>query len=223
MKERAKFDPGRRRLLKLLGVAAVDFVLEGCQRSISRVQSTPTLLEAYPIPTTLEHLSLESRETKAEKEFCLILPLDGMPTQRFGDRHKGIDIGASEGTPVLAAADGEIWGAWSGWKNPEKGPRYVAEFRKVKEDSRVRTVHWGINPRAAGNYVAIYHDEGVITIYCHLKEVTVKEESEVLAGEQIGEVGVTGHTTGAHLHFEVIKDGENVDPMLYLDVKCERE
>lgn len=99
--------------------------------------------------------------------------------------HTGIDIGASKGTPIMAAAAGTVvwadWGLFSG--SPNENDPY-------------------------GKAVAIKHDFGwngkrLYTIYAHMDRIDVVAGQIVLAGDPIGLVGETGNTTGPHLHFEV--------------------
>jgi murein DD-endopeptidase MepM/ murein hydrolase activator NlpD len=58
-----------------------------------------------------------------------------------------------------------------------------------------------------GHYIVILHDNGFRTLYSHLDEIIVHVGQEVIQGEQIGTLGNTGRTQGAHLHFEVIATG----------------
>ncbi len=67
-----------------------------------------------------------------------------------------------------------------------------------------------------GNYITIKHGVNIETKYCHLSETLVLVGDSVLRNQVIGEVGSTGLTTGAHLHFEILIDGINVDPAYYL-------
>lgn len=97
--------------------------------------------------------------------------------------HNGIDFMAEEGTPVLAAADGQV---------------VTAEFDTEK-----------------GNYIVIEHESGYSTVYAHLKELYVSAGDEVLQGAEIGTVGRTGLATGPHLHLELLRDGEAVNPEDY--------
>ena len=66
---------------------------------------------------------------------------------------------------------------------------------------------------AYGKIVEIDHGNGLVTRYAHLDRQTIKEGDKVASGDQIGTVGRTGRTTGAHLHFETLVNGRMVDPM----------
>jgi hypothetical protein len=68
-----------------------------------------------------------------------------------------------------------------------------------------------------GNRVMIDHGGGLVTLYGHLDNVTVKVGDKVQAGQQIGLSGTTGNSTGPHLHFGVEKNGAWVDPAPYLN------
>lgn len=67
-----------------------------------------------------------------------------------------------------------------------------------------------------GNNIIINHTNGYKTWYMHLNEFKVKKGDAVKKGQEIGLVGSTGRSTGAHLHYEVIKNGTSVDPSPYL-------
>lgn len=69
-----------------------------------------------------------------------------------------------------------------------------------------------------GNFIVIKHSEEFFTKYCHLSKISSIEKSFVNAGEKIGEAGSTGRSTGNHLHFEVIVEGKNIDPLLCLEL-----
>lgn len=71
-----------------------------------------------------------------------------------------------------------------------------------------------------GNYVKIKHDNGYYTLYAHMKygSVTVNIGDRVSQGQVIGYMGATGHSTGAHLHFEVRNQNDTrIDPTSYID------
>lgn len=68
-----------------------------------------------------------------------------------------------------------------------------------------------------GNMVEIDHGYGLTTRYGHMSRVLVKVGDEVASGDVIGLSGNTGRSTGPHLHYEVRRNGEAVDPMIFLN------
>lgn len=63
-----------------------------------------------------------------------------------------------------------------------------------------------------GRYVRINHGNGYQTAYGHMSGIAVAAGQKVIKGEIIGFVGSTGYSTGPHLHYEVLADGETIDP-----------
>lgn len=107
---------------------------------------------------------------------------------RWGSFHKGVDMAAPAGVPILAAYNGVVAGCandgnWNG---------------------------------GMGNYVRINHGSGLATIYMHASAVYVSKGQEVSAGDVIGAVGTTGWSTGNHLHFQVEQNGTAVTPWNYI-------
>ena len=105
------------------------------------------------------------------------------------NNHKAIDIAAPAGTVVKAAMSGKITLVYKG--------------------------DYG----GYGNTVEIDHGNGIISKYHHMLDGSLEGLSvgqEVKAGQQIGKVGSTGKSTGPHLDFQVVKDGNFVDPRNYI-------
>ena len=67
-----------------------------------------------------------------------------------------------------------------------------------------------------GNTVIIRHDDDYATVYAHNEHNLVSEGARVARGQQIGEIGRSGRTTGANLHFEVRRDNVAQNPLAYL-------
>jgi murein DD-endopeptidase MepM/ murein hydrolase activator NlpD len=67
-----------------------------------------------------------------------------------------------------------------------------------------------------GNLVEINHGNGYLTRYAHNEDVLVSVGEEVQRGQALAIVGSTGHSTGPHVHFEVLKEGRQIDPMAYV-------
>jgi murein DD-endopeptidase MepM/ murein hydrolase activator NlpD len=74
----------------------------------------------------------------------------------------------------------------------------------------------GVNDeRGYGNCLIINHGYGYSTLYAHLHDFTVRPGQKVKRGDVIGHVGNTGLSTGPHLHYEVLKNGQKVNPVNY--------
>ena len=78
-------------------------------------------------------------------------------------------------------------------------------------EGEVKSVGWS---DVYGNVVIVDHD-GVESLYAHLSGIDVKVGWPVIAGTKIGSCGSTGNSTGPHLHFEIRKNGQTVDPLPY--------
>lgn len=115
-------------------------------------------------------------------------PVRGTMNQYFSWYHRGVDLGSPVGTPVLAATDGVV--------------------------SQVYTSGWN---GGYGTHVIISGSNGYTTLYAHMSAVNVSSGQSVSAGQTVvGWVGMTGRTTGPHLHFEVRGAGGGVDPLAFL-------
>lgn len=90
---------------------------------------------------------------------------------------------------------------------PEGTPTYAAD------SGTVLYARWS---DSAGNWVVIDHGNGFVTKYMHHTSYTVTEGQHVEKGQQVGYVGNTGNSFGAHLHFQVELNGTPVDPQAYL-------
>lgn len=72
------------------------------------------------------------------------------------------------------------------------------------------------NKKQSGTRIQIEHGDGYRTVYAHLSDVLVRKGEEVKAGEVIARVGNTGMSFAPHLHYEITKDGEPLDPITFL-------
>jgi len=149
----------------------------------------------------------QARQGKIPSQYngTLQWPMSGSVTQNFGCTgfswepalgscahfHRGIDTVAPYGTPVRAAGDGVV--SYIGWNYAD-----------------------GVDPAWI---VIIAHSSGLQTWYAHMQPKypgAITQGSHITAGQTIGFEGNTGHSTGAHLHWAVMFNGDFVNPRLFL-------
>lgn len=139
---------------------------------------------------TDERASWFDASGEGETKGAMTRPVYGTTTSSFGMRrhpllgftrfHKGMDIGAPMGAPIVAATDGVV--RFAGW-------------------------HGG-----HGNYVMLAHSGGMATGYAHMSRIVARVGAHVAQGQLIGYVGSTGLSTGPHLHYEVYRNGQAINP-----------
>lgn len=135
------------------------------------------------------------RSVSAGDPHPFVRPVAGAVSGAFGRRrilngeprspHRGLDIAAPTGTPIVAPA-----------------PARVAV-----------TGDFFFN----GLTVLLDHGGGLVSLYCHLDEIQVREGDSVARGEAVGTLGATGRATGPHLHWTVALRGVMVDPVSFTD------
>lgn len=147
------------------------------------------------VPNRPVQFGLTPRAPKVNRDgISFVWPAVGPITEKFGvpgsdwveGYHMGIDIGASAGSPIVAAADGIVE-----WADMDHLHGY-------------------------GNYVLLDNGKGYETLYAHMSRIACKAGDTVRQGDVIGYVGDTGYAAGPHLHFEVRYLGKWVDPEPYL-------
>ncbi len=150
-------------------------------------------LQLYRFMTSGKIAQFYNEKGESIKKALMRTPINGAKINSgFGNRkdpihgytrmHKGVDFRAPIGTPVLAAGDGRV-------KKAARSGGY-------------------------GNVVQIQHNKEYSTVYAHLNKFAsnIRPGVSVKQGSVIGYVGKTGRTTGAHLHFEVLKNGVHINP-----------
>ena len=108
------------------------------------------------------------------------------PFTGFSASHKGVDFAAAEGTRVIAVAAGLV------------------------------TIAGDSGSAGYGQMVEINHGNGLSTRYCHNEKILVKAGEMVRKGQEVALMGSTGRSTGPHLHFEVLKNGVQVNPLRFI-------
>jgi murein DD-endopeptidase MepM/ murein hydrolase activator NlpD len=125
-----------------------------------------------------------------------------------------------EGRPVqdgwISSYFGQRSDPFTGYSAVHKGVDFAGP-----EGSKVSSVAAGLvtfaGERAGyGEMVEINHGNGLATRYCHNEKLLVKQGDMVRKGQDVALMGSTGHSTGPHLHFEVLKNGAQVDPLRFI-------
>lgn len=125
----------------------------------------------------------------------MIWPATGELTDSFGTRHDPFGGGSSEfhaGQDIAAA-----WGT----------PVFATANGHVS---------FAGTQNGYGQVIMIDHGNNLTTRYAHLSKIEVKLDQEIKRGDEIGNVGSTGRSTGPHLHYEVRSGDEAVDPLPYM-------
>ncbi len=119
-----------------------------------------------------------------------IAPAKATVTSAFGERRGG---SRHHGIDLSAPAGTKIWTTADG------------------------TVTFAGRESGFGRNVVVDHGDGWQTRYAHLKRIKVERGDRLRRGDLIGTVGRSGNARGAHLHYEIIRDGVPLDPRPYLD------
>jgi murein DD-endopeptidase MepM/ murein hydrolase activator NlpD len=115
-------------------------------------------------------------------------PVRGGVSQYYTWYHPGVDITADIGTPIVAAHNGTV-----------------------------TVVRVGTYDGGYGNNIYISNGDGIVSHYAHLSGVNVSAGQRVVGGSTvIGWIGMTGRTTGPHVHFEIQRNGSYVNPLGYV-------
>ena len=90
---------------------------------------------------------------------------------------------------------------------------------KIKVMAKGKVIRSEYNSGGYGNVVEVDHGNGFVTKYAHLNKSYVKKGQYLEVGDAIGEMGSTGRSTGPHLHYEILYQGKDVDPMPFIKAK----
>lgn len=209
---------------RVLPVAIVVLALVGAGAIVTRPQLTVTDLsrgtviadDAAPAPTPetdalltqvqvgIAQASAQARaqaQERAERRAAarraarlakVVWPASGPISARFGDRHWRWDGGWHKGLDI---------------RMPSGTPVRSIRFGTV--------IDTGWEP-GYGYLVAVRHPGGYVSRYAHLSRITTRVGKRVDAGDVIGRSGNTGNSTGPHLHLEILRNGDFIDPLRYL-------
>ena len=149
-------------------------------------RATKTFVDYAPAPV------VRQREPRADWNGSFIWPADGPVTSWYGYRVASVGSTNHKGLDITGGRGSAIYAVDDG------------------------DVIYAGNDGRFGKVVRILHDSGIVTLYAHCNSLNVSAGDRVRQGQVIAGMGMTGTASGVHLHFEVIIDGVNVNPILYL-------
>lgn len=205
-------------ILLILSYAAVSEQAHETTRLKQELVETRTQL------VRVQELNRELEDMRDLQERVLTM-LGVAPADSAGD---GLGRRLGESAGVIMTPPPEVW-PLAGYVTAEfetgDTPRGIRPHHGIDLtaplDSPIGSAGRGIVQQASwdeylGNYVEIRHGFGYVTVYAHCSTLKVQVGDRVDAGQVIGTLGGTGQVSAPHLHFEIWKDGEAVDPRLAL-------
>jgi murein DD-endopeptidase MepM/ murein hydrolase activator NlpD len=128
-----------------------------------------------------------------------------------------------EGRPVAAGFISSYFGEredpFSGEEAYHKGVDFAGTAGANVVAVAAGVVTWSGNRTGYGNLVEINHGDGYVTRYAHNQRTLVAVGQTVKRGDPIALMGSTGRSTGPHVHFEVVRNGRQVDPLTFVGRK----
>jgi len=125
-----------------------------------------------------------------------------------------------EGRPVqegwISSYFGRRSDPFTGFSAVHKGVDFAGPEGTVVSSVAAGLVTFAGERAGFGQMVEINHGNGLATRYCHNEKLLVKQGDMVRKGQDVSLMGSTGHSTGPHLHFEVLKNGSQVDPLRFI-------
>lgn len=131
---------------------------------------------------------------------------------------KVVKVGTKEAPTFIKPIRGGSFssGFGSRWGRKHEGVDWSCSVGTTVMASSGGTVTFAGWQNGYGNTIVISHGNGIKTRYAHLNKIAVSDGQKVSQGDTIGYSGNTGRSTGPHLHFEVLLNGEAVNPLKYL-------
>lgn len=116
----------------------------------------------------------------------------------------------------LSSYYGKRTDPFNGRREMHKGVDFAGQMGSGIQATAAGVVTWAGKRYGYGNLVEINHGNGLSTRYGHCQEILVKVGEKVMQGQKIGLMGSTGRSTGPHVHYEVLKNGRQVNPTKYV-------
>ncbi len=203
------------RIAKTYGVSVDDLVTVN---SIDNVSDLPIGLELV-IPGAREVRSTDSTETTAGVSAADALasePTEAKTKLTVVNKRQPLQVGREDGV-LQWPLRGVIYARFGAkGKEPHDGIDLAAPAGTPVKTALPGTVIFAGEQKGYGLIVIVEHENQLVTLYAHNRDLRVKSGQRVREGQVVSTVGDSGRTSGPHLHFEVRKSGVPKDPLLFL-------
>lgn len=211
-----RLDAAGERLLNVSGIDKTEFnfsrspAIGGPESFLSRADQSANLNELNDIFDNVG-ISLQSREQQFKVIESLLM-----------DKHMGIEQYIS-GRPTtkgwLSSFYGERNDPFTGKPAWHEGIDFAGSEGDKVISTAAGVVSWVGERSGYGLLIEINHGDGLVTRYGHNKEAVIKKGAVVKKGQTISIMGNSGRSTGAHVHYEILKNGRPINPLRYINRK----
>lgn len=219
---------------------------EGYQDKITEVEAKKKEIDAQKAELAEKKTELDAQQKEAEELMKQIQAEEEAYKKKQAELDQQMASARAQLDAIISknnqnSQNTEYYGGSFSWPTPgyknitsKFGPRtYTLNGKKVSSNHKGidigaptgakiiasnggKVVTSAYNANGYGNYVIIDHGGGKMTVYGHMSKRGVSVGQAVTKGQQIGNVGSTGRSTGPHLHFEIRINGNAVNPLNYL-------
>ncbi|MFG3341556.1 M23 family metallopeptidase [Glycomyces sp. NPDC048151] len=218
------------------GLAALSGQNAAAQAAEAEEQQNDTVVQTdWQVDTVLAGMETEWKAEQAEREAAARKAAEAAAAKKAAEEAAAEEAArvAAEEAERAAAEAAEAANPWTlpsdaaitSYYGMRNGSMHGGTDFGNNEGDEIKSVgagtvtYVGYEAGGYGNVVYVEHEDGTETRYAHASEVLVSVGDEVAKGDTLILAGTTGNSTGPHLHFEVLIDGEKVDSLAWLQDK----
>jgi murein DD-endopeptidase MepM/ murein hydrolase activator NlpD len=185
-------------------------IVEKDTKTDSQIQNDPQLLADHPLTLAIEDLDGKLQDK--------VKQLQALESVMMG--HHIQDISEVAGRPIQKGWLSSYYGVrkdpFTGKPTMHKGLDFAGKEGDPVVATAAGLVTWAGERYGYGNLIEIDHGNGLVSRYGHNASLKVKIGDVVTKGQVVANMGSTGRSTGAHVHYEVLRKGKQIDPLPFV-------